>query len=490
MEKPQNGVKEGGPGQGNPGRGDAALGLIGIAAAEALADYEEKKRKLAEEIRQSFQDGHKQTIALDKESSNLFRSRAKESEQKRIDVRSFNRVLSVDKERMIADVEGMTSYEELVKETLKYDCLPTVVPELKSITIGGALSGCGIESSSFRYGLVHETIEEMELLLGSGRVVVCTPENEYKDLFFAFPNSYGTLGYALRVKVRLIPVKKYVKLSHYYFSDPLSYFEELNRLCNENRESGPISYIDGVIFNEKKMAIITGQFVDEACLLSDYHYMHIYYRSICEKPIDYLTTLDYIWRWDTDWFWCSKAFFMQNWLFRFLFGKFLLKSTAYTKMMRMIDRNNALKSLVGYFRGKRESIIQDVLIPVKEAPRFLKFFQQEIGIAPIWICPTHPLKRVSYDLYPFDLCPLDPDTLYIDFGFWDSKKTDREEGYYNKMIERKVRELKGFKSLYSSSFYTEEEFWQLYDHSRYLQLKEKYDPQAHFKDLYQKCVSK
>ena len=65
----------------------------------------------------------------------------------------------------------MTTYEELADETLKYGLLPTVVPQLKTITIGGAISGIGIESSSFKYGLVHETVEEMEILLGDGRTM-------------------------------------------------------------------------------------------------------------------------------------------------------------------------------------------------------------------------------------------------------------------------------------------------------------------------------
>ena len=70
--------------------------------------------------------------------------------------------------------------------------------------MGGALAGIGIESSSFRYGLVHETITEIEILTGSGEIVIATANNEHKNLFFAFPNSYGTLGYALRVRMQII----------------------------------------------------------------------------------------------------------------------------------------------------------------------------------------------------------------------------------------------------------------------------------------------
>ena len=76
----------------------------------------------------------------------------------------------------------MVTYEALVDASVRQGLMPAVVPQLKSITIGGAVGGIGIESSSFRYGLPHETVLEMDVLLGSGEVICCTPNNEYRDL--------------------------------------------------------------------------------------------------------------------------------------------------------------------------------------------------------------------------------------------------------------------------------------------------------------------
>ena len=104
-------------------------------------------------------------------------------------------------------------------------------------------------------------------------------------------------------------------------------------------------------------------------------------------------------------------------------------------------------------------MIQDVEIPLEHAPAFAQFFNKEIGIKPVWICPVAAYDpSVSYPLYP-----MNPRTLYVNFGFWDAVRTDHEEGYFNKKVEAKVRELGGKKSLYSNSFYSREEFWQLYD---------------------------
>ena len=113
-------------------------------------------------------------VRLAKRTSNLFRTRA-ESSVPGLDVTGFDGVLSVDPEGKTADVLGMTTYEHLVDAVLPYGLMPLVVPELKTITLGGAVAGVGIESTSFRNGFPHESVIEMDVLTGDGRVVTASP---------------------------------------------------------------------------------------------------------------------------------------------------------------------------------------------------------------------------------------------------------------------------------------------------------------------------
>ena len=113
------------------------------------------------------------SVRLGKSTSNLFRFPDRTS-GRRLDVSAFDHVLSVDPVNRTADVQGMTTYEHLVDATLPYGLMPLVVPQLKTITLGGAVTGLGIESTSFRNGLPHESVLEMDVLTGDGRVVVAT----------------------------------------------------------------------------------------------------------------------------------------------------------------------------------------------------------------------------------------------------------------------------------------------------------------------------
>jgi hypothetical protein len=85
---------------------------------------------------------------------------------------------------------------------------------------------------------------------------------------------------------------------------------------------------------------------------------------------------------------------------------------------------------------------------------------------------------------------MDPNVLYINFGFWDMKPTEKPSGFYNKKIEEMVEMLGGNKSLYSDVYYNATDFWQIYDKHLYAELKKKYDPDHHFGDLYHKCKKK
>jgi len=61
-------------------------------------------------------------------------------------------------------------------------------------------------------------------------------------------------------------------------------------------------------------------------------------------------------------------------------------------------------------------------------------------------------------------------------------------GHFNRLIERKLVEPGGIKSLYSDSFCEPDEFWNIFDEPAYDGLRVKYDPKGRLGDLYRKCV--
>ena len=85
-------------------------------------------------------------IRLAKPTSNLFRARTSLASPG-LDVGRLDEVVDVDSHCRTARVQGMATYERVVDATLAHGLMPLVVPQLKTITLGGAVTGLGIEST-------------------------------------------------------------------------------------------------------------------------------------------------------------------------------------------------------------------------------------------------------------------------------------------------------------------------------------------------------
>ncbi len=405
-----------------------------------------------------------------------------------LDVSAFTRVIHVDAAAKTAIVGGMTTYEDLCDATLAHNLMPLVVPQLQTITLGGAVTGLGIESTSFRNGLPHESVTEMQILTGDGRVVVATQDNEHRDLFSGFPNSYGTLGYSLALTIELEPVEPYVHLRHFAFNDPGSCMEAIEEIVRSLSYQGHrADFLDGTAFSTKELYLTVGAFTAKSPpWLSDYTGQQIYYQSLRQSREDFLRVKEYIWRWDTDWFWCSRPFGVQNKTIRRLWPRRYRRSDVYRKLVA-IDQKYGLTAILNEKRHlpQREMVVQDVEIPVGRGREFLEFFESKVGMKPVWMCPLRLRGERDWPLYP-----LRPGELYVNFGFWGTAPlpAGRHDGYYNQMVEEEVGALGGHKSLYSTAFYSEDEFRNRYNGDVYDRLKADYDGDARLLGLYDKCV--
>ena len=457
------------------------------------ADYRVRVDTLLAQLRNRPADSR---IRLAKPTSNLFRARTP-AQTAGLDVSAFSGVLSIDPEARTAEVLGMTTYEDLVAATLPHGLVPLCVPQLKTITLGGAVTGLGIESSSFHLGMPHESVLEMDILTGTGEVITVTPaaDDPNRDLFFGFPNSYGSLGYALRLKIELDPVKPFVELRHLHFASAAEMTSTLVELVASRAFEGrPLDYLDGTVFSADEQYLTLGFKVDAVpagLQVSDYTGMDIYYRSIQEKTRDVVTIHDYLWRWDTDWFWCSRAFGAQVPAIRRVWPKAKLRSDVYWKLVAL-DRRYLLSARADKLRGRpvREYVVQDIEVPADRLPEFLDFFHREVGIQPVWVCPLkqrQPDRR--WPLYEFD-----PETIYVNVGFWSTVPlpagVDPAAGTVNRRIEQVVTDLDGRKSLYSSAFYDRASFRSIYGGDAYDDLKHRYDPDGRYLGLYEKVVER
>lgn len=396
----------------------------------------------------------------------------------KLDLRHFNQIITINPTNLEAHVQGMCTFYDLFTACVPLEVMPKIVPELRGITVGGAYVGVGVESRSWLDGLFHETVSEIEVLIGNGKIVRCSPTT-YPDLFYGMVNSYGTLGYILSMRIQLMKIKPYVDVTYLHFSEPHKFFEKIKDICNNSGSTGNMDFVDGLISSADHQTLVVGKLVDNPSYLMAPNYVTdaIYYKSIQNKTSETsetFTITDYVWRWDRDSFWSTTGTIMESWIVRKTFGFYFLRT----------DR------LIGFRKWfslppQTEELIQDIGIPLNRCTEFFKWYNEEINMYPIFICPIKPNGGN---------CPLwktPRNQMYCDFGFFGRKSSPSlDPNYYNKLIENHIMSLGGIKSLYSKTFYDKDTFEGLYyGGDSYLKLKDTYDTNHILPMLYNKVCN-
>ncbi len=424
-------------------------------------------------------------VRLAKATSNLFRVRDRTTAPG-LDVTGLRGVIEVDAGARTAQVQGMCTYEDLVAATLAHGLVPSVVPQLRTITLGGAVAGLGVESTSFRHGLPHESVRELEVLTGDGRLVTTRPGDA---LFDAFPGSYGSLGYATRLELSLEEVPSYVALRHVRFHDAASLARAVAGVVATGRHDDErVDGMDGVCFAPDELYLVlarrTGRKPVDGVPLSDYTGRWVYYRSIRRRTTDLLTVEDYLWRWDTDWFWCSRALGVQHPVVRRLWPRRWRRSDVYHRLVGLDQRHGLVDRLDRRSgRPRRERVVQDVEVPLERLADFLAWFERRVGMRPVWLCPV--VARREWPTFS-----LVPGETYVNVGFWGTVPVgpDAPDAPTNRAVEAYLDRIGGHKSLYSEAFYDRPTFDALYGGATLAAVSATTDPEGRLTTLYDKAV--
>ncbi len=412
-------------------------------------------------------------------SSNLFRYGPGPRAARTLDLSAFDHVLEVDPGARTLDAEGLATFEAIVDRTLRHGLVPLVTPELKHITLGGATVGIGIESNCFRHGFVHDGLIEAEVVLADGRTVLCTAGSEHADLFRALPNSYGTLGYILRAKVKLMPAAPCVHLSTTAFQDVDAWLAAMQAATARQ----DVDFVEGLVYGARRQYLTLSRFTDKAPRLDDILRRDVFYKLVSQPSDVYLATKDYLFRYDPEWFWNLPESPAYAWFRRH--GPAAMRNSGFYK--RYIGAKARLRAALRWpDRSGEEPLIQDWEVPWERAGQLTRFVLEHVDIAgkP---CVVTPIRTAAAPT----LYPVRPETLYYNLGCYCQVRTPpgREDYHYTKIVDRKCFDLGGLKMLYSSTFLDEAEFDRIYNGKEYRALKKKYDPAGRFRTLYQKCVS-
>jgi len=383
----------------------------------------------------------------------------------KIDLYDLDRVIEIDPEKRICIAEPGVPFNELVDQTLPLGLVPIVVPELETITIGGAVAGCSIESMSYVYGGFHDTCLEYEIITAKGDVLTCTPDNENTLIFQMMHGSFGTVGILSRLVFRLVPAKPIVHVRYEHHSTIDSYLESIwNHYKNRD-----VDFMDGMIHSLSHLVLSVGDFVDTAPYTNRYDWLKIYYQSTATRNEDYIRTKDYFFRYNQG----VTNVHPKSFLARLIFGKFV----GSTEILWIAEKLRWI-----FLNDDRPMITVDTFLPFSKLKEFLIWYEKDFGHFPLWVVPY---RRVhDYEWLADSFWKNMDDELMIDIAIYGMKQ--RGTTNYYRLMEEKLKELGGVKTLISYNYYQEDEFWEIFNRRNFDAVKAITDPDNIFRNLYQK----
>lgn len=430
---------------------------------ESRVSHEEKVYKITEQLKNRKNIG---PVSLKKKtvSHEVPKMKDKRYSDEKIDISELNEIISIDPKHQICIAEPGVTFVDLVKTTMKYGLVPIVVPELKTITIGGAVSGCSIESMSYKYGGFHDNCSEYEIITAKGEIHICTPTNENSLLFQMAHGTFGTLGIISKLTFRLIPAKPFVKIEYQKYTT----LEAYKTAIRKHYEDKDIDFMDGIIYSPTEYVLSLWNFVDHASYTHNYKRMRVYHKDARRRQEDYLKTIDYFFRYDKG----VTNPTPKSFLGRLFFGR-CMGSNELLKIVKMFHRLIPSESI---------PITVDTFIPFSKATEFMEWYTKEVNFYPLWCVPYKIVRK--YEWLNKQFLEKTNDELFLDIAIYGMKK-DKKKDYY-KILENKLMEVGAIKTLISENDYSESDFWKIWNKENYDKVKKETDPNNIFRNLYTK----
>lgn len=447
-----------------------------------------KVDRVATRVREFYE--RKQSYRIYHGSTNCTRESTKTADNT-VNISFLNQVLAIDPVKQTMLVEPNVAMDQLVAATLPSGLIPPVVMEFPGITAGGGFTGTSGESSSFRHGFFDRTVSRVEMVLGNGEVIECSPI-EHADLFYGAAASFGCLAITTLLEIRLIPAKAYVQMTYLPTTKGVSGAIKIMEECITDPTC---DYLDGILYDRDHAVVCSGRLTDSpgpenavqtfTSPKDPWFYMHVEERSEAKQKeaIEYIPLVDYLFRYDRGGFWVGKYAFEYFGIPQNRFTRWLLDGISHTRVMYHAVHKSGLF---------KEYTIQDIAVPYSAASDLVDYLDDSFRRYPIWMCPLRQTTKsangkIIHGLLADQLSSddtRDQPEMMLSLGVWGPGPGSGEEfEQFNRELEHRVGIMGGQKWLYGRTYYSAAEFASNYSVSNLEALRDRYHA-THLPTLY------
>jgi cytokinin dehydrogenase len=142
-----------------------------------------------------------------------------------------------------ADVRPGATWGEVNQATLPAGRTPPVMPDtMTTVTVGGILSVGGWGETSHHFGAIVDTVQELNVVTGDGRLITCSPQRE-SELFEMVLAGLGQCGFIVRARLRLLPAPSHVVRQELIYDTLDAYLSDASRLVLDGRFDYQVGFV-------------------------------------------------------------------------------------------------------------------------------------------------------------------------------------------------------------------------------------------------------
>ncbi|OKH97142.1 FAD-binding protein [Streptomyces sp. CB02056] len=149
-----------------------------------------------------------------------------------INARALNRIHTITPTN--ATVDAGVTWAQLTDAALAQNLTPPCLTDYLHLSIGGTISIGGIGSTVHKHGLQADTVESIEIVTGTGRILTATPTRN-PDLFHTALAGAGQVGIITRATVKLIPAPTRALVLTLTYNDQHTFLTDQQTILNDGR---------------------------------------------------------------------------------------------------------------------------------------------------------------------------------------------------------------------------------------------------------------
>eukprot|EP00946_MAST-07B_sp_MAST-7B-sp1_P001884 g1884.t1 len=425
-------------------------------------------------------------------------------------------VISLDPERGMVTLEPLVDVGMATRWLLPKGYMLATTLEIEEATVGGLACAVGMTTASHKYGLLQETVEEYEIVLGDGRLVKARRDNEYADLWHAFPWSHGSLGLLVGLTLRVIPVTSHVRVDYTPVTGGVDAYSmaireaSLRDPTKSFADGGVADFVEATVLSRESCVVMEASFVPDSDVDSahinkvglwykPWFYTHV--RSMVSdgggKRHEFIPTYEYIFRHNRGIFWTLRDQLPErignNVVFRYLLGWLNPPKVTFLKLPATPEIRKEMMV---------ERVYQDIVLPLHTLESAIELAGSLFEIWPILIYPSRIYDHGSaarQGQFPKprkqDLVSGTNYAMYYDLGVYGIPAQIMKGGEARaafkpvtamRQMEAFTRKNRGAPFLYANTFMDRKEFGDMFDLRLYEKVRAKYGADEHFHHLFDK----